>query len=139
MEATLEAVVLCNASRAFCSSPKPGGAPSFGDSWSETSPSEVLYHWHWKSFFQISAGSGSAGLVVLSSSSEAFDSPGLERKGCEQMETSVMVHAANLVERKLAKRHPNLNSLQSENGFTYCGINTFILRKLANPEFDLCF
>lgn len=80
MEAAVEAAAFCDTSLAFCSTSTPAGAPSFGDSWSETSPSAVLYHWHWKSFFQVSAGSGSAGSGVLSSSSAAFASSGLDRK-----------------------------------------------------------
>lgn len=44
----------------------PKRAPSLGAGLSESSPSAVLYHWHLKSFFQISAGSGSAALLTLS-------------------------------------------------------------------------
>lgn len=99
MEAKLEAVVLLNAST--WSTPTPAGAPSFGESWSETSPSAVLYHWHWKSFFQISAGSGSAVFVVPSSSSVAFASSGWDRKWCKYMETSVLIFWLYKVKEKV--------------------------------------
>lgn len=67
VEALVEgALVVPITSSAFSFTLTPTDAPSLGDCWSETSPSAVLYHWHWKSFFHISAGSGSAPLVFES-------------------------------------------------------------------------
>ena len=67
-----EAIVIPATPPVFPSAFPPTDAPSFGDWRSEASPSAVLYHWHWKSFFQISAGSGSAVLVSVSGWSVDF-------------------------------------------------------------------
>lgn len=67
-----EALVVPATPPEFSSAVPPTDAPSLGDCWSATSPSVVLYHWHWKSLFHISAGSGSAGLVSVSGSSVAL-------------------------------------------------------------------
>lgn len=50
----------------------PTAAPSLGDSWSDTSPLDDVNHWHWKSFFHNSAGSGSMGLESESGGSVAL-------------------------------------------------------------------
>lgn len=75
-----ETVVVLATSPEFSSAVPPTDAPSLGDCWSVTSPSVVLYHWHWKSVFHISAGSRSAGLVSVSGSSVALAVSVCERK-----------------------------------------------------------
>ncbi len=78
VETTVEAIVVPIPSPALSFTVPIRETPSLGDCWSETSPSTVLYHWHWKSLFQISAGSGSAGLVLVSGWSVAFAASGWE-------------------------------------------------------------
>lgn len=68
VEVVVEAAVVASISAEVTFEGPPTAAPSFGDCWSETSPSDDLYHWHWKSFFHISAGSASCWFVTFAAS-----------------------------------------------------------------------